>query len=54
MAPSGFFTPPDIFSGSRQSRARISSGGCQSGQGALRLIVSLPVQVKPWRPTEIG
>ena len=54
MAPSGFFTPPDIFSGSRQSRARISSGGCQSGQAFLRLMVSVPVHVKPSRPTEIG
>ena len=33
---------------------RISVGGYQSGQTCFRLMVSVPVQSKPSRPTEIG
>ena len=47
-------TPPDTVMGRPGWRWRISGGGVQDGQDTMRLIFSVPVQVKPSRPTEIG
>src|SRR4029077_5813310 len=50
-APSGLPGPPAMKRGREGWRVIISDGGAQSGHSALRLMVSAPDQVKPWRPT---